>query len=357
MSSALFGPAAALFALALSLSLRRHRAAQVLLVLLLGGVALLGVPLTSTSLAARGRDAVAMFAPWLFLFAAAIPEPPLRSKRMALFVLLALIGVWLTTAAPPHVWEKLLDALPFNPGTTRPSSAAAWLVAFAALLFLIRWLLRGAPLDLGLTLALASVAIGYVTHSGDLSTWLAAASMIALASVIVATYRMALLDALTGLPNRRALDETLARQSGAYAVAMVDVDHFKQFNDTHGHDAGDRVLIAVARALAHTPHASAFRFGGEEFCLLFRRADEAAAACELARQRVEALAVTLPRKRGKGANAKLEAPKTVQVTISIGVAKREPGLDAPDEALKRADQALYKAKGKGRNQVVADKSR
>ena len=359
MTSALLGPALALFALALSLSLRRHRAAMVLLVLWLGGTALLGAPLLHEPLAARGRDAVALFAPWLLLLAVAVPEPPLRSRRMAAFVLLALVAVWLSASAPPHVWDGLLNWLPFNPGRTRPAQAAAWMTLAAALLALLRWLLRGAPLDFALALSLGAVALGFVAAvGGGLGGWLGIASALALVGVIVATYRMALLDALTGLPNRRALDETLARQSGAYALAMVDVDHFKQFNDTHGHDAGDRVLVAVARTLARTPHAHAFRFGGEEFCLLFRRADDAAAACEVARQRVEALRVTLPRKRpAKGAAARSDAPKQVQVTISLGVARREPGRDAPEDALKRADQALYKAKAKGRNQVVQDKTR
>jgi diguanylate cyclase (GGDEF)-like protein len=359
MSSALLGPALALFALALSLSLRRHRAAQILLVLMLAGTALLGTPLLDDDPASRGSEAVTMFAPWLLLIAAAVPEPPLRSRRMAGFVLLTLIAIWLTMAAPPHVWDALLRNLPFNPGATRPSRAAAWMTTLAAALALLRWLMRGSPLDFGLSIALGAAALGFVAAiGGGLGSWLGVASCIALVSVVYATYRMALLDALTGLPNRRALDEALSRQSGAYSVAMVDVDHFKLFNDTHGHDAGDRVLVAVARSLAHTPRADAYRFGGEEFCLLFRHPDDAAASCEIARSRVEGLNVALPRKRAKaGTKAPVEKTKSVQVTVSIGVARREPGRDLPDEALKRADQALYKAKGKGRNQVVLDKMR
>src|SRR4029077_7824091 len=87
--------------------------------------------------------------------------------------------------------------------------------------------------------------------------------------IFIALYCCAFVDALTGLPNRRALDEALARLSGDYALAMVDVDHFKQFNDTHGHDAGDRVLRSVAQQLRATRGGQAFRYGGEEFCLLF----------------------------------------------------------------------------------------
>ena len=167
-------------------------------------------------------------------------------------------------------------------------------------------------------------------------------------------------DVLTGLPNRRALDETLARLSGDYALAMVDVDHFKQFNDKHGHDAGDRVLAAVARSLAQTRAAQAFRFGGEEFCLLFRRPDVAKAACEEARVAIEALRVALPpkpvtAKPARSAKGTSKPPKrpAVQVTASIGVAQRGAARRAVEDVLKAADQCLYKAKDKGRNQVVA----
>ncbi len=344
------------FALVLALILRRHRAAQVLGVLLPASLALAAPALLPATFAARAAAAVTMFAPWLLLYAAAVREPPLRSRRMALYAACLGLAAWLVAAAPAHVWSALEDALPLTPGTWRPAWAAAGFTALAAAIMLLRWLLRGLPLDLGLALALAAVAAGHLgLGGGDPAAWLAIAIGLATLALVHAAHRMALLDALTGLPNRRALDETLARLTGHYALAMVDVDHFKQFNDSHGHDAGDRVLIAVAHQLARTRGAEAFRFGGEEFCLVFRRPGDPVAACEDARARIEAARIALPKKRAGKGKAVSTAPRTVQVTASFGLATRDANRRLPADVLKAADQCLYRAKQSGRNRVVVQK--
>src|SRR2546422_9326585 len=95
--------------------------------------------------------------------------------------------------------------------------------------------------------------------------YLATACLILIAAVVEASYHMAYEDSLTGLPARRALTEALLRQGGHYAVAMADVDHFKQINDRHGHDVGDQVLKMVAVKLALVGSGGhAFRYGGGE---------------------------------------------------------------------------------------------
>ena len=154
-------------------------------------------------------------------------------------------------------------------------------------------------------------------------------------------------DPLTGLTNRRGLEAAAARldANGAPgALVLIDVDHFKRFNDTHGHDAGDAVLRAVTRAMARVCEGVALpcRFGGEEFVALLGNAgpDEAAALAERLRAEVEATPV-----KHLGA----ELPR---VTISLGVAAF-PGHAADFEAaLKLADEALYAAKSRGRNRVA-----
>src|SRR6266511_119993 len=94
--------------------------------------------------------------------------------------------------------------------------------------------------------------------------WLATAGLILVVAVIESSYLMAYRDGLTELPGRRALNEALPRLSGQFSVAMVDVDHFKRFNDTYGHDAGDHVLRLVAARLAQAPGGgTAYRYGGE----------------------------------------------------------------------------------------------
>jgi len=173
-------------------------------------------------------------------------------------------------------------------------------------------------------------------------------------AVLFASYRMAFVDALTGLPNRRALDETLARATGQYALAMVDVDHFKRFNDSYGHAAGDLVLRQVGRQLRRHAGARAFRFGGEEFCLLFDAADAKVAepGCERARAAVEARAINVPAPATSRGKTKGEKRIDVSVTVSIGLAARDTVRKHALEVLKAADQALYAAKAKGRNKVM-----
>src|SRR2546425_11843662 len=89
-------------------------------------------------------------------------------------------------------------------------------------------------------------------------------------SLIETSHHMAYDDPLTGLPGRRALDEALVRLGGRYAIAMVDIDHFKRFNDEHGHDAGDQLLRMLATKLSQIEGGGRpFRYGGEEFAGLF----------------------------------------------------------------------------------------
>lgn len=350
-------------AFALALAFRRHRAAQLLAVSTLAVVAL-SLPPDAGLVATRARDAAVLFVPWCWLFALLLPEPPLRSRRMLAFAGVLALTVWLTAMTPDHVWDALQQVLPLGALSWRPWRVALALNLAAVAVALLQWAFTRRPLDAAIVCALLLGAGGWIQLAGlDLRTWLLAGAATLGIGVVHSSWRLAFLDALTGLPNRRALDETLARLSGDYALAMVDVDHFKQFNDKHGHDAGDRVLAAVARSLAQTRAAQAFRFGGEEFCLLFRRPELARAACEEARVAIEALRVTLPPKpaaaksvrAAKGAAKTPKPPKraAVQVTASIGVAQRGAARRAVDEVLKAADQCLYKAKDKGRNQVVA----
>ena len=159
----------------------------------------------------------------------------------------------------------------------------------------------------------------------------------------------AIRDSLTGVRNRRTLDESLrremslARRQGTdLSLMLVDVDHFKEINDSFGHDAGDRVLKAVADAIQQTVRDSdlVFRYGGDEFVVVMPGSD-ARGAEEVAhrlRQAVKDLTV------GKG-NAR------VMIQLSLGVAQAEKS-DCDDSFFDRADAALYRAKRAGRNQVA-----
>lgn len=175
--------------------------------------------------------------------------------------------------------------------------------------------------------------------------------------IVETSYVMAYRDELTGLPGRRALMQYLDGVKGAYALAMVDVDHFKKFNDKHGHDVGDQVLKLVASRLQRSPGgARAYRYGGEEFTLLYpgRTREQAMEHLEAARESIAEARFMLrswkrPRQRPDEKTGERKA-KELSVAVSIGVASTE-GNDPYEVVLKRADQALYRAKRNGRNRI------
>lgn len=182
------------------------------------------------------------------------------------------------------------------------------------------------------------------------------------AAVAHEAYQMAFRDELTGLPGRRALNERMQRLGRNYVLAMSDVDHFKKFNDTHGHDVGDQVLRLVASKLSKISGGGrAYRYGGEEFALVFagKTIEECMPHLEVIRESIANYSIQLRnpdsrpqddqqgRQRRSGAGA-----SSVSVTVSIGVAERIEQR-TPEEVLKSADQALYNAKGAGRNCVIA----
>ncbi len=153
-------------------------------------------------------------------------------------------------------------------------------------------------------------------------------------------------DALAGVANRRALDEELARNYAAWqrqarplSLLILDVDHFKRFNDTYGHQAGDEVLRNIGRVLAANTRATDFaaRYGGEEFAFV------------LPGTRIEDAKSTAERIRNAVAECKVSfAGQDLQVTVSVGLAELSSG-DTVASLLKHADTALYAAKTNGRN--------
>jgi diguanylate cyclase (GGDEF)-like protein len=351
----MLAPLVSATALLLAIGFRRNRAILILIVLSLSAALLAGYP------AATGEreTAVLMFAPWLLLAAAAMPERGLLARRNLLLLFACVIAIWLTLAAPPHVWSALHAALPLGVLPWSAAASAAGLIGIAAALCVMRWRLGGGPMEAGLAIVLTCAAIAVLpgTRNGGAALALAFAGAAGILAVLYASFRMAFVDTLSGLPNRRALDEALARLSGSYAVAMVDIDHFKRFNDTHGHEAGDLVLKAVARELRAIRGGHAFRFGGEEFCVLFGGSHSrgAADAMEAARKRVEQTRVrirSLPNPRRRTQAVKRNQASDVRVTISIGLAERDASARTPGDVLKIADQALYRAKGGGRNELV-----
>lgn len=244
-----------------------------------------------------------------------------------------------------------------------PAAATGAVLAAAALgllLGLVRFAARPRPTEAGLlwAAALGLVAVG---HAGDhLLRPLAfgTGALALLVALVETSHALAYRDELTGLPGRRALERALGSLGSRYAVAMVDIDHFKRFNDTWGHQAGDQLLRKVAATLMGvTGGGRAFRYGGEEFAVLFPGLTAEAAVPHLERVR-EAVAETGFVVRGPGRpRRKPRTPRAggrrqrVHVTVSIGVADAASGR-SPAEVVQAADAALYRAKRGGRNRLA-----
>ena len=231
------------------------------------------------------------------------------------------------------------------------------LLAFgiAFLLIVRRQLKNRSQLDRAFAAALVGLMFGlhWKTEPAAIPVFFGAAGMILIIAVIQDSYSMAYLDELTGLPARRALKEELMKLRGEYTIDMVDIDFFKKFNDTYGHDTGDDVLCLVASVLRKvTGGGKAFRYGGEEFTIVFPHTQLADALPHLEKLRaaVEATPYAYQGKKEKKGKKKPSAKKLF-VTISVGVAERSEKHPETHEVIKAADTALYRAKKKGRNCV------
>ena len=233
----------------------------------------------------------------------------------------------------------------------------AFLVAIVATV--LRFVVRKTVIHASLAWALLAVLLGLHATGHASTVYLATGGLVLIVSLIETSHRMAFSDELTGLPSRRALTDALMRLPETYTIAMIDIDHFKKLNDQYGHAAGDQVLRMIGSTLTRTEGGGRpFRYGGEEFAVLFpgKPVEEALPYLEDLREAIEASSFTLrgrdrpkvrPEKpvRGSGGRGRVE------ITVSIGVAGSEEVRGEPDEVIREADQALYHAKRTGRNRI------
>ena len=298
--------------------------------------------------------------------------PGTAPLAMFLFVQMVIVGVLaLSTESVPG---PVRHAVPL-PGAV----LVVWVAA--GVILLARALVTRKPADSALLWSLGAFvfSLQFAGAARIAPAYSVTALLILAASVIETSYLLAYQDELTSLPSRRAFNDALSRLQPPYSIAAVDIDHFKKFNDTYGHDVGDQVLRLVASSLARvTGGGQAYRCGGEEFVILFpgKVSTEVLDHAEQLRKMIGAAKFHMrggerrqtPRggdrraTRSRGRTRKADAIRqlaqeppaaALSVTVSIGVAGSSPQRIRPELVLQAADKALYRAKANGRNRVEA----
>jgi len=303
--------------------------------------------------------------PLQLLVLTVLPERGIFSLRAipahASLLLFGTFAFFVMKTSPAWATDFFLsDWLPTRYFDWTPLSQTAVAISTAVFLhLLVLCFLRPSPhMAAGLGILVMLVA---QMHAGDSSSSLnvfsTAALLMCLYAVTQESWRMAYLDELTGLPARRALREKFQQMSGLYSVAMLDVDHFKKFNDTYGHDTGDAVLKMIASKVNQVNGGGQpYRYGGEEFSIVFRNKNAKAARLHLEdlRENIANSPFVINRssRRKTDKRAGSRKHKSVTVTVSIGVADSNADISSPWDVLKLSDKALYKAKGRGRNCVL-----
>ncbi|MCG6871418.1 MAG: GGDEF domain-containing protein [Gammaproteobacteria bacterium] len=283
-------------------------------------------------------------------------------RRAALLLLQLGLVAWLVSAPPVALTPWLYYAFysfGFLGHTSLPQPALVMtLVCLASLVifhFAFPSLLQGAALAATLSLILALHYASQPLLSS--SFFLLAASAIGVA-LIAHSYILAYTDELTGLPSRRAMRQEFMSLGSQYSIALLDIDRFKKLNDSFGHDVGDQVLRLLSVHLRRVSGGKAYRYGGEEFAIVFPGKDRkfAVTEAEVLREQIGKAEFRL---RGKDRPKEKPAPGTkrspargLDITVSIGVAERSERQHTPQDVLRAADRALYRAKAKGRNRVV-----
>src|SRR3984885_9258098 len=326
-------------------------------------------------------QAVALLVPLDFVLIALMRERGFTASATApgglmLFVQFVIVAVLCRAAEA---------SLP-SPAHPRHLASALALPGYALLLFiaagtflLARFLFTHKPVDNALLWSLAAffLALRFVGTNRVSTIYSATAACILAASIIENSYLLAYHDELTTLPSRRAFNDALLRLQAPYSIAVVDIDHFKRFNDTYGHDTGDQVLRLVAASLARVSGGGqAYRCGGEEFNILFpgktgaevvdhpeqlraaiqssefrRRSSDRRQVPRGPDRRTERIRSRSRKGDAIRQLAQESASASLSVTVSIGVASCAKQESDPENILQAADKALYRAKAKGRNRV------
>jgi len=302
-----------------------------------------------------------------FFWIVLIPERGVVSSmgRLAAFIFAVEAGLVLLILSVPTLAPVLDEIRAYQTPNRIPETSLSLVtivtVGITAAVILVRSIWAQSAIDAGLLAALLAATFGVndIGISQAEALFFATAALVLQVTIIRDSHARVYTDELTRLPARRALDEQMMRLGKQYVIAMVDIDYFKRFNDEFGHDVGDQALRFVAKQLACTRgRAQVYRYGGEEFTLLFRgkTLEEVWAYIDQTRERIDKARFTI-RAPGRPKN-KPRSPKgpgsrrTMSVTVSIGAAQRDAEHRYPEDVLKAADRQLYSAKQAGRNRTA-----
>ena len=351
--------------LALSAYFRRSRLFFATAVLALAGTMIAWVaPFLSMSSARAMETAIALVLPLNFVALAFVKERGIISrtgrKRLAIgaaqVIVIAVICLpWFSKLAGYLRRPFLPEQLVRWSHVSQPGLACFIVSALVIMVPLIRGY-RAVESSLFWALISSFVALQLGAGNYLSGIFFATGELAILVALMETSYSMAYLDELTQLPSRRALNEALMKLPQTFTVAMLDVDHFKKFNDSYGHESGDQALRMVASRLARIAGGGKpYRYGGEEFCVLFpgKPGDEVYVYLDRMRKIIEQSTFTVRGTERRGKRRVRTGKKQTHVTVSIGVASTNGDLLTPAEVLRNADQALYRAKARGRNCTLA----
>ncbi|MBL4660733.1 MAG: GGDEF domain-containing protein [Alcanivoracaceae bacterium] len=274
-----------------------------------------------------------------------------------LFIFTLLFALWLIREQPDWAIKYLFsDWLPtrYFDWTELPQTALGiFLMTTLSLIVLLTLRQNSITAAAMGVIIILFISLHLRSQNNDLIILISSGLILCLFIVLQESWRMAYLDELTQLPGRRALREKLQSLVGIYAIAMVDIDFFKKFNDKYGHDTGDEALRMVAAKLKKvTGGGVAYRYGGEEFTLVFanKSIEQVTEHLEKTRKLIANAPFVVNRRINNKQNKSIKN-KTASITVSIGVAD-SIDISTADETLKQADIALYQAKKKGRNRIA-----
>ena len=257
--------------------------------------------------------------------------------------------------------STLADGSLFNFDGISAAGAAAF--GLALLCVLLQYIKSKDIRTCGFFFAIVAALLGVIFKFSEpaIIFYFMAAGLILVTTTIEASFSMAYIDELTGLPGRRSLNEMLLNLGKKYTIAMIDVDRFKKFNDTYGHKTGDQVLKMIASRLGRiSGGARTFRYGGEEFTAIFagKSIEDAVSHVEDFRKAIETTPFDVRGRERRRNNANKRGKKSgftrkqVKVTVSIGLASPVGQAANPEKVIKAADKKLYKAKKSGRNRTA-----